>query len=425
MPFVQAKCINCGATLAVDDAKDAAICPFCNTPYIVEKAINYYNTANHITADVVNVYGGVSDFVIRAGTLERYIGESTTAIIPNTVSIIGDKAFEGCSGLVSVTIPTSVTRIGNLAFRNCSSLKEISIPDSVKSIGRQAFIGCNGIKHFSIPKSVSEWDGAFADCTWITDIQLENGIKNIGIGTFQGCTDLKAIVLPNGLLNIEAFAFHKAGLETIIVPESVTSIGEGAFSDCQKLRRIELPASVLSNKNKLFCYRDSDNDYCGECFELTEIFISGSLVQANVRNRDLILNCLRGTGLHVRLRDIYEVYKQDRMCPYCGGDIKKNIRKGNYYCSQCEKVLTSRSYSIDSIYYVGLSYNLGKQHYDKVKSSSWYNEKFVEIRLDHDLKLDEKPSKWVCTICGEIHEGVQPPEQCKICNQPANMFRKV
>ena len=43
MPFVQAKCPNCGGFLAVDNAKDAAICQFCNTPFVVEKAINNYN----------------------------------------------------------------------------------------------------------------------------------------------------------------------------------------------------------------------------------------------------------------------------------------------------------------------------------------------------------------------------------------------
>lgn len=39
MPLVNAKCTNCGANLKVDNTKDAAICEFCGTPYIVERAI--------------------------------------------------------------------------------------------------------------------------------------------------------------------------------------------------------------------------------------------------------------------------------------------------------------------------------------------------------------------------------------------------
>ena len=68
MPLTQAKCTNCGANLEIDNTKDAAICPYCGTAFIVEKAINNYNTTNQIHADTVNIYGGNSaDFVIRGG----------------------------------------------------------------------------------------------------------------------------------------------------------------------------------------------------------------------------------------------------------------------------------------------------------------------------------------------------------------------
>ena len=43
MPIVKAQCTNCGGLLEIDSSKDAAICPFCKTPYVVEKAINNFN----------------------------------------------------------------------------------------------------------------------------------------------------------------------------------------------------------------------------------------------------------------------------------------------------------------------------------------------------------------------------------------------
>ena len=57
MNLVQAKCTNCGAVLEVDSKKDAAICPFCGSAYIVERAVaNFYgNNTTHIVADTVNI----------------------------------------------------------------------------------------------------------------------------------------------------------------------------------------------------------------------------------------------------------------------------------------------------------------------------------------------------------------------------------
>ena len=60
MPLVKAQCTNCGGTLEVDNSKDAAICPYCNTPYIVDQAINKFNVSNaniNIQGANINVSG--------------------------------------------------------------------------------------------------------------------------------------------------------------------------------------------------------------------------------------------------------------------------------------------------------------------------------------------------------------------------------
>ncbi|MBE5751831.1 MAG: leucine-rich repeat domain-containing protein, partial [Clostridiales bacterium] len=57
---------------------------------------------------------------------------------------IGDRAFQNCRGLTSVTISNSVTTIGNDAFSSCG-LISITLPDSVTMIGRCAFYGCDSL----------------------------------------------------------------------------------------------------------------------------------------------------------------------------------------------------------------------------------------------------------------------------------------
>lgn len=52
-------------------------------------------------------------------TLIAYRSKDTNYIIPNSVTNIGDKAFEDCKSLVSIKIPNSVTYIGDKAFGGC------------------------------------------------------------------------------------------------------------------------------------------------------------------------------------------------------------------------------------------------------------------------------------------------------------------
>lgn len=33
--------------------------------------------------------------------------------------------------------------------------------------------------------------------------------------------------------------------------------------------------------------------------------------------------------------------------------------------------------------------------------------------------------KYVCTVCGYVHYGEQPPSVCPVCKQPASKFKEV
>lgn len=224
-------------------------------------------------------------------------------VIKKGVTSIGDYAFYGCPGLISVTIPNSVTSIGNSAFDNCSCLTSITIPNSVTSIGNRAFQYCSGITSIIIPNCVTSIGyNAFWGCRGLTSIIIPNSVTSIGNSAFGGCSDLTSIkvetgneyydsrndcnaiirksdntlvcgcmntVIPNSVTSIGGSAFANcSGLASIIIPNNVTSIGNNAFASCSALTSIEVESGNAYYDSRNGCnaiIRKSDNTLISGC----------------------------------------------------------------------------------------------------------------------------------------------------------------
>ena len=193
--------------------------------------------------------------VIETSTNTLIVGCKNTTI-PNSVTSIGDEAFFGRTGLISITIPNSVTSIGSLAFCDCSGLTEVTIPNSVASIEYAAFQACSGLRSITIPNSLTSiGDQVFCDCSGLTEVTMGNSVTSIGDDAFSRSSALTSITIPNSVTSIGSYAFSGcSGLTSVTIPNSVTSIGISAFEGCSGLAEIKVELG-----NRMYDSRDNCN----------------------------------------------------------------------------------------------------------------------------------------------------------------------
>ncbi len=281
-------------------------------------------TPDEATPDEVGTesFGNYIYAILSDGTcaIKKYQGAVEELTIPAemngyTVTIIGDKAFEGCDGFTAVTIPESVTYIGDEAFASCSGLAGVVIPDSVRHIGANAFANDNDVALYAEAgsKAVEKYaasygnsvyylennviSGTIGELSWtidpstgvlaltggkevpalneqtspwyphrlvITSLELSDTITTIGDRAFRSLYMLENVNIPEGVTAIGASAFtYCISLAEVDLPDSITVIGTSAFAYCTGLTNIDLPERLTKIGSNAFAY----------CYDLTTLTI--------------------------------------------------------------------------------------------------------------------------------------------------------
>lgn len=268
-----------------------------------------------IWADDVDVeIGGISYRIVNSeyaqviSGAKKYTGE---IVIPASIDYdgktynvksIGERAFEECTGLTSITIPNSVTLMGGYVFWCCTNLTSVVIPSSVTGIGEEAFKGCTALSNvycfadkvpsiesnifagnhtgtvtLHVPASAVEaykaaniagvdevvaiadvpmTDWAFSSSTvTIDDVRYYLDETN-GLAEWYGYRsnvanenlEIPAVVSYNGktyvVVSMRDYYYGQSNVKTITLPPTLKRLNEYALAAFSAVKEFNIPASV-------------------------------------------------------------------------------------------------------------------------------------------------------------------------------------
>ena len=231
--------------------------------------------------------------------------ELSSVVIPESVTIIEDLAFNGRENLQSITLSTkNITAFGrgvfdytlwyeqqpdgliyfdNLLYKYKGEMPEnyeLIVPSNVKALVGGAFYSeTNGnLKKVVLPKGLKLiGEMIFDQCESLSEVILPGDLEVIPKGTFAQTPSLKSIELPESITVMDG-VFEYSGLTSIRIPSGVRTIS--GFTGCTELREVELPntAEIIIE------------DAFAKCSSLKSITLPSSL-------KEIGWNAFAGSGL--------------------------------------------------------------------------------------------------------------------------------
>lgn len=195
------------------------------------------------------------------------IGKSlfSDVIFPNSLSYIGDKAFENSPNLKTLKFGSGIRTLAHKSFAYCRKIEGIEMPDGLDSIGSCAFMGCYRLKSVVFSKSVKAiGENAFWDCPLEGTITLPGTLKTVGEKAFSGLwsPDGTEFVFSEGIEEIGDSAFARSYITAnklnVKLPSTLRRIGAYAFWGCF-LTETELPKRIDGSRDlKWDAYLDGE-----------------------------------------------------------------------------------------------------------------------------------------------------------------------
>lgn len=197
----------------------------------------------------INIPEQIGDFKV------THIGENVfkdqtnirSVNIPDTIVLIDNNAFRGCSSLESFDTNKVVTIADNV-FYGCNRLSEVELREGLNSLGADVFYNCD-IREIEIPNSLTVASGTFnSNLVRGMKLKLKEGRTSFWNCAFLGYDNIQFpldnIELPSTLISLGNYTFKDSKISGIEIPDQIIEIGTGTFQNCKSLCNIVLSKNL-------------------------------------------------------------------------------------------------------------------------------------------------------------------------------------
>ena len=270
--YIKAMVIDSGVTSIGDYAFEGCDLSSLELPgsltHIAANAFHNCYSLTNLTVDPANTCFTVEDGVLynkeKTELLFCLSSRRGILIIPDSVTAIGDNAFEGSGAeLTYVLVPLSVTSIGNSVIDDMPFIWYAGN----ETQWNQITFGENDFTYIRIQYNHSLNDDMDSGTCGVNGDNLTWTMGSDGVLTISGSgamadyafdegpdinapyvnyfMSISSVVIESGVTRVGAYAFNAFHtLESVTIADTVTSIGRAAFGNCVNLTSISIPDSV-------------------------------------------------------------------------------------------------------------------------------------------------------------------------------------
>lgn len=159
-----------------------------------------------------------------------YSQELTSVTLPSSVDSMGTGVFMACTALTSIKVPEGTKDLTEM-FYGCMNLVRVSLPQSLTNVGDMAFQSCESLEKVTLqPGVLNIGASAFDGCSSLVSLAIPEGVKSIGQRAFASCKELDYLSFPSTLESVGNYLLSFASSHMSLVVGATVPPAVGSYS---------------------------------------------------------------------------------------------------------------------------------------------------------------------------------------------------